>query len=437
MSLSAAIIVKNEESVMQRCLDCVSMWADEIIIVDTGSTDRTKEIAAAHPKVKLYDSEHFNKDTHYGDFRFNIAKNESIAKCTKDWIVWWDADDTIKEEGARLIREVAAATTDDCMFSFVCSYGALRFEHSRMFRNGKGVEFDNHHSCHEFLNSGGRAQHMRNDIVVEHKPGKKGVPSSVRNLAIMEKDYFERGFKDQRTMFYLANTYRECGRHDDAVKMYDEYLKISAWKEERYFASLYKAQVYAAVGNFKDAFPSIYKSFLEDDRFAESYCLMGDIYFHIKKYAKAKPWYEIALGMEPPADSRLFVSKTHYDSYPRERLRRIADELGEPKEVTATKEGNKGKQYKYRLPTDRELAVHALNALSEIAKDGKWVTVIPEDDWQQKMIKNHGFDMADGDGMKLELPEDLRDKSKVEWYCRSAGFVMHGPFPKMESKNVA
>ena len=113
MKISASIIVKNEESVMQRCLECVSLWADEIIVVDTGSTDRTKEIASAYPKVKLFDSEHFGKETQYKDFQFNIAKNEAITKCTGDWIIWWDADDYIDADGAALIRKLANDTQED------------------------------------------------------------------------------------------------------------------------------------------------------------------------------------------------------------------------------------------------------------------------------------------------------------------------------------
>lgn len=430
-TISASLIVKNEESVMQRCLDSVAHWADEIVVVDTGSTDRTKEIAAAHPKVKLYDSEHFDKDTKFGDFQFNVAKNESIAKCTGDWIIWWDADDYIDEEGAALIRKLANETTEDCLFCFVCSYGALRFEHCRMFRNGKGIEFDPNHSCHEYLNSGGRPQYMRRDVVVQHLPGKKGVPSAVRNLAIMEKDYFERGYKDQRTMFYLANSYRESGRNDEAIEMYNEYLKVSQWKEERYFATLYKAQIFSLIGNLKDAYKTIYESLIEDDRFAESYCLMGDLLTHEGKLAKAKHWYEMALSMEVPADSRLFASHTSYDSYPKAKLKQLADRQSKQLEPNPEpKPKPQGKENRYQIPEDQKLAVFAVTALKYLADLGKRIAVVVTDEWQRDLVAKHALSIVDDGGVELSLPRDLRGKSEVEWYCRSAGFISKGPFPK-------
>jgi tetratricopeptide (TPR) repeat protein len=405
-TISASLIVKNEESVMQRCLDSVSQWADEIIVVDTGSTDRT------------------------------------------DWIIWWDADDYIDKEGAARIRYLAETTTGDCMFSFVCSYGALRFEHSRMFRNGKEIAFDKHHSCHEYLNSGGRVQYMRNDIVVQHLPGKKGVPSAVRNLAIMEKDYFERGYKDQRTMFYLANSYKETGRHDEAVKMYNEYLQVSQWKEERYFATLYKAQIFSLVGNFKDAFKSIYESFIEDDRFAESYCLMGDILMFQGNPERARHWFELALQMEVPSDSRLFASHTAYDSYPRAQLEKLdkktstspQEEQPKPESKPEPQPNPEGKEYKYRLPEDKSLALFAMTALKYLADSGKNIVVVPSDEWQEKLCQSHAMHTDKEGGMELSLPSDLRGRSEVEWYCCSAGFVKQGPFPppiEWETNDVA
>lgn len=96
ISISACMIVKNEEAVLERCLLSVAQIADEIIIVDTGSTDRTKEIAAKFTD-QIYDFTWVND--------FSKARNFSFSKATKDYIYTADADEVIDEENiARFLQ---------------------------------------------------------------------------------------------------------------------------------------------------------------------------------------------------------------------------------------------------------------------------------------------------------------------------------------------
>ena len=80
------MIVKNEEKVLARCLESVKDIVDEIIIVDTGSNDKTKEIAYRYTQ-NVYDFE-WAQD-------FSAARNYSFSKATKDYQMWLDADDII------------------------------------------------------------------------------------------------------------------------------------------------------------------------------------------------------------------------------------------------------------------------------------------------------------------------------------------------------
>ena len=88
ITISLCMIVKNEEDTLARCLDTVQDIVDEINIVDTGSTDRTKEIA------KKYTSRIF--DYPWND-SFSDARNESFKHATKDYILYLDADDVLLE----------------------------------------------------------------------------------------------------------------------------------------------------------------------------------------------------------------------------------------------------------------------------------------------------------------------------------------------------
>ena len=95
--ISLCMIVKDEEDVIARCLDSVKDLVDEIIIVDTGSTDRTKEIVSKYTD-KIYDFEWVND--------FSKARNFSFSKATKDYILWLDADDIILETELKKLKQL-------------------------------------------------------------------------------------------------------------------------------------------------------------------------------------------------------------------------------------------------------------------------------------------------------------------------------------------
>ena len=94
--ISLCMIVKNEERFLDTCLSSVQGLVDEIIIVDTGSTDNTKEIAQRH-HVKLFDFT-WNDD-------FSSARNFSLQQATGDWIFILDADEELVQEEHQVILE--------------------------------------------------------------------------------------------------------------------------------------------------------------------------------------------------------------------------------------------------------------------------------------------------------------------------------------------
>ena len=91
------MIVKNEEDVLARCLDCVKKFADEIIIVDTGSADKTKQVAKKYTD-KLYDFSWCDD--------FSKARNFSFSKASMEYCMWLDADDVILQEDQEQLVEL-------------------------------------------------------------------------------------------------------------------------------------------------------------------------------------------------------------------------------------------------------------------------------------------------------------------------------------------
>ena len=95
ISISLCMIVKNEEKILDRCLSTVADLVDEIVIVDTGSTDATKQIAA-HYTRHIYDFQWIDD--------FSAARNFAFSKATCDYIYTADADEVLDEENRERFR---------------------------------------------------------------------------------------------------------------------------------------------------------------------------------------------------------------------------------------------------------------------------------------------------------------------------------------------
>jgi glycosyltransferase involved in cell wall biosynthesis len=100
VSVTAALIVKDEERCIARCLESISEAVDEIIVVDTGSTDQTIQIAQQFSKVKLY--------TYKWNDDYSAARNECLKYVTSDWVISVDADEYLLAEDIQAIRQAAA-----------------------------------------------------------------------------------------------------------------------------------------------------------------------------------------------------------------------------------------------------------------------------------------------------------------------------------------
>ena len=104
--LSAVIITYNEEANIKAVLDCLS-FADEVVVVDSGSSDRTREIAEAmNARVFQYDFEGYGKQ-----------KNRGIEHCKNDWVLILDADERIPESLKTEIQEILKNPGESMAFS--------------------------------------------------------------------------------------------------------------------------------------------------------------------------------------------------------------------------------------------------------------------------------------------------------------------------------
>ena len=134
--LSLCMIVRDEEQLLPGCLESVRGVVDEIVAVDTGSSDATPEIVRAHHGLLLQRA--WRDD-------FSAARNVSLDAATGDWILWMDADERLRpEEHGRLRRLIERNTSEDAFSVPIRSEtptGAQVTRAHRLFRNRKGIRF--------------------------------------------------------------------------------------------------------------------------------------------------------------------------------------------------------------------------------------------------------------------------------------------------------
>jgi len=144
MKLSAAIITLNEEKNLQRTLPSIKNLVDEIIIIDSGSTDKTKEVAENFGVKFMY-----NQWAGYGEQR-----NFAFSQCSGEWILCIDADEVVSPILANKIKEIINFSSEDknvfsikfrgVFFGKRLKYGMfLKEYHIRLFRKGSGKFNDN------------------------------------------------------------------------------------------------------------------------------------------------------------------------------------------------------------------------------------------------------------------------------------------------------
>lgn len=150
-SISLCMIVKNEEESIGRCLESVRGFVDEMIIVDTGSTDRTVEICTTFG-AKIF---HYEWNDHFAH-----ARNYGLEQASGDWLLWLDADEEMKKADFAQFRDKIFQEQDKSVFSIylINYYGsyppsedvAFNIAHPRIFRNHIGIRYNN--AIHEQLN---------------------------------------------------------------------------------------------------------------------------------------------------------------------------------------------------------------------------------------------------------------------------------------------
>lgn len=335
--ISLCMIVKNEEINLARCLRSVAGAVDEVIVVDTGSSDQTKQVAEQAGAIVL---------SHTWQADFSAARNASLELATGDWILFLDADEELEPESVQALRQIAEEPNEGYFIKIINLLGTEgSIETSpdlvfRMFRNKPAYRFRG--AIHEQVvdvilqkNSQATLQIAEN-VVIRHygylNQQVSAKDKKNRNLSIIRTELEQAPDNHMLRYHYGVELYRndnfaeaaaeliKAANHTDPSTVYYpkllRYIALSHYGAQQYDRAL------EAVSLGLQFFPN----------YADLYYYGGLIHLEQKNYAGAFEWFQRAISMpeQPSYYAPFSGSRGFRATY---QLARLAETFGNEEEA--------------------------------------------------------------------------------------------------------
>jgi glycosyltransferase involved in cell wall biosynthesis len=213
-TISCCMIVKNEEVFLEKCLESVKDYVDEIIIVDTGSTDKTIEIAGRYTE-KVY--------FHPWEGSFSKARNQALSYAACDWIFQIDGDEELIDGSGEKMRQAVleSGPADAFLVNIVSTYsnGKKKARHNfeRLFRNNGVIHYEGivHNLVKgAFCVKASKIEVMHYGYDVDEK---KANEKFIRTTELLNKQIKENP-QDPMPHHYLGVSYLSRGMNDNAAE---------------------------------------------------------------------------------------------------------------------------------------------------------------------------------------------------------------------------
>ena len=285
------MIIRDEEKFLPGCLESVKDLVDEIIIVDTGSTDKGVEVA------KRYGAKVFH---HRWNNDFSEARNHALLHAKGDWVLHLDADEEFKKEDIPLVKEIIKDKDANGVQCVICNMQKDSSDFSisyffRLFRNNIGVYYNG--LIHETPIIPGKLSHSNIRIIhYGYAASKEGLNDKCeRNITLLRKQLIDSP-DDPFIHFHLAKTYYQQQAFDMALAEGKEVLRLMPRDDFKTRPELEIFVLMACVqynkGNFLDAERMCLEAIRINHDYLDPYFFLGHIYLKQEDFEKAILYYE-------------------------------------------------------------------------------------------------------------------------------------------------
>ena len=324
ITISLCMIVKNEERILGRCLDSIADLADEIVIVDTGSTDDTKKVAASYG-AQVFDFEWVDD--------FSAARNFAFSKAICEYIYSADADEVLSEENRKKFRNLKETLLPEIeivqmkyanQLQFGTVYNFDEEYRPKLFKRNRNFVWEE--PIHETV----RLEPVvyDSDIVIMHLPEATHAKRDLQNFA----RHCETGYRLSRRLHnFYARELMIAGEKEDFAQA-RPFFENSASDSGRNSEEIAEACCVAAraarlSGDVVSFFKYVSKVIAEEAN-SEICCELGHFYEDIRDFEEAAIWYYNAVYETHP-----ILNIRTGDREPLEGLVRCYRQMGEEEQA--------------------------------------------------------------------------------------------------------
>lgn len=326
--ISCAIICKNDPVGLEQCLKSIRPFVQEIVCVDTGSTDNTPEVA--HRYADVFEVYTGCNDAQGRIEDFSDARRRSLELATQPWQIWLDSDDELiggehlrsftDDRGASLLRQNVMVLAEydyaqDEHGNCVCSHWR-----ERLVSNPKAFKWTS--PIHEVLvplepartrtviTDKFKIKHHRQRIAKVQEPG--------RNLRIIRGYMGKHGDGDPRLNYYRGLEECNAGNYREALRWHKLYVQRSGWDDEKALACLECAKIHQGLEEWDLAIEWALKAISVRETWCEPYFSLGRSHYALAKlggHDAQRNWERCANFIRqglalPPTRSILWVDPT-------------------------------------------------------------------------------------------------------------------------------
>lgn len=356
-SLSLCMMVKNEDVMLPGAIESARPLVDEIVVVDTGSTDNTRAWLESQPDITMYEFD-------VGDEiqSFSEVRNFAFSKATKKYVVWMDACERFKNPDR--LRRIFNKQEYDC-YVLPIEHGTYNYAREKIAPRIFAHFVDR---VHEFMTTNGlRDGRVDPDEGVVRMPYEKKNRESVesRNIRLLRKQIEEdpRSPRILRWTYYLGKELVDAGRLDEGYPYLLKRLSFDGYLQEWFAcAMLFCRLCLYEKKDFKAARETATKMIEKFPTLREGHYCLAESYYWQAHYAESRSYYEHCVKLERPNNHTMWLWEAVYTWLPQDRLSRIYEQLGDRQRAIHHAEA----LLSMAPPSEREWIVERIKSLSGV-----------------------------------------------------------------------